>query len=243
MKFRRTNVLVVGGEGFIGKNLRSIYKPKIRWHNLDLKSKQDVLDGIHKKYDAIVWLACNFTESEAGYKDNLEMFHALDNYMMMHLRTHIIYTSSAAVYKDVPYSSKETDALLPTTFYGKGKMFGEKFVNHCPRHTILRLSNVYGLGGRGVIDLFKAGKNEIHGDGNQVRDFVFVDDVCNTIVDAIENPRKWRGTFNVGVGFGLSVNTVFKMFGQGKPEHIKDAPTGVRCSVLDNCRWERQWSQ
>src|SRR3990167_5060230 len=64
MKFRRTNVLVVGGEGFIGKNLRSIYKPKIRWHNLDLKSKQDVLDGIHKKYDAIVWLACNFTESE-----------------------------------------------------------------------------------------------------------------------------------------------------------------------------------
>jgi len=83
---------------------------------------------------------------------------------------------------------------------------------------VLRYGNVYGprqdpLGEAGVIAIFcgKMLKGEvptIFGDGQQLRDYVYVKDVAQANLLALE---KGDGqTYNIGTGKGVSVNELFK---------------------------------
>lgn len=89
--------------------------------------------------------------------------------------------------------------------------------NHHLKYTVLRYGNVYGprqdpLGEAGVIAIFcgRMMKKEpvtIYGDGKQLRDYVYVEDVAKANLLALD---KGEGkTFNVGTGKGVSVNELF----------------------------------
>ncbi|MFA4946773.1 MAG: NAD-dependent epimerase/dehydratase family protein [Candidatus Micrarchaeia archaeon] len=126
----------------------------------------------------------------------------------------LAYASTCAVYGDKPcVPSKETDVLAPSSPYAEAKLAGEQFVTEYANGVALRLFNVYGAGQKisgyaSVVPAFlasaKQGKPfEIHGDGKQTRDFVFVDDACRAFILAAE---KGRGVYNVGSGVETSVN-------------------------------------
>ena len=73
--------------------------------------------------------------------------------------------------------------------------------------SILRLFNVYGEGGSGIVDKIRSGdKLKITGQGKQKRDFIHVDDVVMQILDAIRT--KFKGVKEVGNGFGVSINSL-----------------------------------
>ena len=84
---------------------------------------------------------------------------------------------------------------------------------------VLRLGNVYGprqdhKGASGVVAIFLSKmllgeKVEIYGDGNQIRDFVFI----SVILDAIELSLKSDVSFtaNIGSAIGVSVNEIFEI--------------------------------
>ncbi len=82
---------------------------------------------------------------------------------------------------------------------------------------VLRYGNVYGPrqnphGEAGVnaifIGLMLEGKTPtIFGDGEQLRDYVFIDDVVRANLAALE--RGDNQIFNIGTGIGLSVNRLF----------------------------------
>lgn len=84
-------------------------------------------------------------------------------------------------------------------------------------YTVLRYGNVYGprqdpLGEAGVIAIFcgKMLKGEvpvIYGDGRQLRDYVYVKDVAEANLIALDKGE--NATFNVGTGKGVSVNGLF----------------------------------
>ena len=113
----------------------------------------------------------------------------------------VVYASSAAVYGNCPSSPiKEKDLLNPINPYGQTKLecenVAKKFAKDGVKSIGLRYFNVFGpcqsLAYAGVITKFfeklVQGKSpEIFGMGDQIRDFVFVDDVAEANLKAMEN--------------------------------------------------------
>ena len=170
---------------------------------------------------------------------NIEMYDALDEYMEEHPDTHVIYTSSAAVYGDRIEPQSEHSLVGPVNLYGQSKLIGEAYVQQYPKHTILRLSNVIGRGdGHGVYDSFLNGGTTIFGDGMNVRDYVAAGTVAGVIQQAAKYPERWQGITNVSTGEGKTVLEIFKEInGDGyEPVFEKKRPGDARYSVLDNTK-------
>jgi len=113
----------------------------------------------------------------------------------------VVYASSAAVYGNCPSSPiKEKDLLNPINPYGQTKLecenVAKKFAEDGVKSIGLRYFNAFGpcqsLAYAGVITKFfeklVQGKSpEIFGMGDQIRDFVFVDDIAEANLKAMEN--------------------------------------------------------
>jgi len=137
----------------------------------------------------------------------------------------VVYTSSASVYgnpRSIPIN--EDDPLVLLSPYAVSKLGGE---NYCGAFyesyglpvAVVRYSNVFGPGQRpdnpycGVVSKFFASAIageplQIHGDGEQTRDFTFVDDAVEATLMAAIHPRAEGEVFNVGTGIETSVNAL-----------------------------------
>lgn len=164
----------------------------------------------------------------------------------------IIYASSVAVYgraKKLPVA--ETDELVPIYSYGIAKKCAEEYVRYYSgyyglNYSILRYANVYGprqpiYGEVGVIAIYTehAIKGEplvIYGDGNHLRDYIYIDDVVDVTLKVLNTGD--RETFNIGCGLGISVTTVFDIFNhcfENKLNHaFKPERTGEIGSFFTN---------
>lgn len=166
----------------------------------------------------------------------------------------MIAVSSASIFGD---SCGEHDMLdedsrcNPLSPYGQSKMEMEKLLKSRKDFdsVILRSFNIYGPGQTseyaGVISKF-AGfiKNNsdltVHGDGEQVRDFIAIDDIVRAVDLAISNIGGKRGeTYNIGTGIATSVNKLAEIMikmaesksriihGEHKTGDIRFSRTGV----------------
>jgi len=135
----------------------------------------------------------------------------------------VVYTSSTSVYGNPRYlPMNEDDPLSLLTPYAVSKLAGE---NYCMAFyesyglpaTAVRYSNIFGPGQDpanpycGVVAKFleslMAGRPPvIHGDGNQTRDFTFVDDAVEATLLAGTSDRALGEVFNVGSGVETRVN-------------------------------------
>ena len=132
---------------------------------------------------------------------------------------HIIVASSAAVYGEGNQYTKitENQKLNPISPYGESKMKMEQEIEKFVKNknltcTILRFFNIYGLNQSdeyaGVISKFLKKVNqkedlEIFGDGLQTRDFVSINDIVNSINNAVE--LKKSGIYNIATGESISI--------------------------------------
>jgi nucleoside-diphosphate-sugar epimerase len=75
-------------------------------------------------------------------------------------------------------------------------------------------------------DLLAKGKVTIFGDGEQTRDFIFVDDVVRANLLAARTKRADGAVLNIATGKGTSVNTLAKEIARlaGKPLAVKRKP-------------------
>jgi len=135
----------------------------------------------------------------------------------------VVYTSSTSVYGNPRYLPiNEDDPLSLLTPYAVSKLAGE---NYCMAFyesydlptTAVRYSNIFGPGQDpsnpycGVVakflDALLAGRAPvIHGDGNQSRDFTFIDDAVEATLLAGTSDRALGEVFNVGSGVETRVN-------------------------------------
>jgi UDP-glucose 4-epimerase len=137
----------------------------------------------------------------------------------------LIYISSGgAMYGDPVYlPMDEEHPSNPISPYALSKHTGERYVRlfgieHSLSWTSLRYANVYGprqdpLGEAGVIsifcqDLLEGREPEIHWDGEQSRDFVYVGDCARANLLALQGGD--GQAYNVGTGVGTSINTLFR---------------------------------
>ena len=233
MSFFKRKILIVGGSGFIGSHLN------LRAQILDLKNGDDVRDGIKGKYDVIIFLAVDKGRTQKAYEYNYQLYQSLDRYMNVYPNTRVIYTSSAAVYPDSFDIQTEKDVPIPVNLYGRAKLLGESYVQQYRWHTILRLSNVYGKGGTGAIDLFRNGGNKIYGDGSAVRDYVTVETVASVIEQAVFKRFRFLGITNVSTGVGRTTTEIWNLYGKGKTQNFAEREGDVRCSILSTDKLAR----
>ena len=135
----------------------------------------------------------------------------------------VVYSGSASVYgnpSSIPIN--EDDHLVPLSPYAVSKLGGENYCqafyeNFGVPTAVVRYSNVYGPGQRpdnpycGVVSKFLADAHagrplSVHGDGEQTRDYTYVDDAVEATMLAAIRPRAEGEVFNVGTGIETSVN-------------------------------------
>jgi UDP-glucose 4-epimerase len=156
----------------------------------------------------------------------LGTLHVLEGARQAGSRKVVFASSGGTIYGEVdPSDLPATESLpqLPLSPYGVAKKVAFDYLNtyralHGIEFTALALANVYGPrqdphGEAGVVAIF-AGKLladepcTVFGDGEQTRDFVFVDDVVDAFVRAAE-----RGDgllVNIGTGVETSVNLLYR---------------------------------
>lgn len=172
----------------------------------------------------------------------------------------VIYISSGgAMYGKVEYvPMDEKHPASPVSAYALSKHTGERYVQlygeaHGLRWTSLRLANVYGprqdpYGEAGVVGIFCQNLldgvvPEIHWDGEQTRDFVYVGDCARANLLALEGGE--GQAYNVGTGRGTSINTLFyTLLGVADreltPRRGPRRPGDARHSYLDCSKIERE---
>lgn len=149
------------------------------------------------------------------------------------------------------FPTPETETPHPISPYGIAKYSTEMYLEFFAReyglkYTVLRYANVYGprqdpYGEAGVVAIFtermlRGEEVHIFGDGEYVRDYVYVDDVVRANLLAMEKGD--NEVFNIGTGRGTTVNQLFKLLkeitGYDKEPVYKPPRKGdVRKSILD----------
>jgi UDP-glucose 4-epimerase len=167
----------------------------------------------------------------------------------------VIYAASGGTIYGEPrrLPTKETAAQgsRPLSPYGVSKKVALDYLAYFQRYrgldyTALGLANVYGPrqdpeGEAGVVAIFTAKMltgeaPTIFGDGNQTRDFVFIDDAVHAFVQAMD--RGSGKLVNIGTGLETSVNHLFRLLAEltgfaGDPEHGSQTPAELRRMALD----------
>jgi len=164
----------------------------------------------------------------------------------------IFSSTGGAIYGDnVRIPTPETEIPNPISPYGIAKLAAEKYLDFFSKeygleYVSLRYSNVYGprqdpYGEAGVVAIFtnrmlKGEKVTIFGDGEYVRDYVYVDDVVRANILAMEKGK--NVVLNIGTGRGTTVNELFRMLKDmigytDEPVYAPPRKGDVRKSVLD----------
>ncbi len=175
----------------------------------------------------------------------------------------VVYTSTTAVYGDpLELPTTENCPLRPLSPYGASKAAGELYCQAFHKSygletVILRVFNVYGPGMRsgpyaGVIYSFmeKLSARQppiIYGDGNQTRDFIYVDDVATAIAKALEAKDAAGEIFNIGTGRETSVNEILHLLYEVTgvtltPLYKEPRPGDIRRSVANITKAKTQLS-
>lgn len=182
----------------------------------------------YKNVEAIIHMGAQSATTERNFdylwKNNFEYTKALWNYCADH-QISFIYASSAATYGDGTLGfddQMDIDQLRPLNGYGYSKQIFDQWVKHQAQkfpkqHVGLKFFNVYGpneyfkgsmaslvfhgfnqIQKDGEIRLFKSCSPDYE-DGGQLRDFVYVKDICHVIAWMLEH-QEVSGLFNVGTG-------------------------------------------
>ena len=246
------NILVTGGLGLIGSNL--VKELKQLNHNaitVDLKPEADyVLDiskddltQIKENIDVIYHLAAQpfgrgseedpFKDLDFNTRGTMNVCYLAKNKNV----SHIIYTSTMAVYGNNEYAWEDSD-LDPLSNYAVSKLYGEfcikKFAKEVGfKFTIFRVWNTYGPGQdisnpfKGVVSAFctqaiKGNKINVTGSLDRFRDIIYVDDVVSALLLSLKFTDS--DTFNLSTSIKTSIKEliekIIKVLGKNKEDFI-----------------------
>jgi UDP-glucose 4-epimerase len=244
----------------LSTGLREYVNPRARFYHLDLvdaaaveaavaEFRPEVVSHHAAHIDVRISVEQPRRDAEVNILGGLGLLEGCRRHRVRKL----VYASTGgALYGEIqgPPAS-EDHPIRPESPYGASKHALEHYVRiwrglHGLDYTVLRYPNVYGprqnpLGEAGVnaifIGLMLEGKRpRVFGDGEQLRDYLYVDDVVEANRLALE--RGSGATLNLGTGVGTSVNQIFRtlrgLLGfEGEPVYEAPRPGEVQKSVLD----------
>lgn len=259
-------ILITGGSGFIGqhlakkfiankrqitiydtaeptlKELKKVYTPR---DIFDLEK----LDKVVEDSDVIIHLVglANLGAAEKdpalSFKLNVLSIQSVLEACRKHGEKKLIFPSSAAVYgetADLPV--KESFPPNPTWIYPWHKYLCELMIkayhiSYGINYVILRLFNVYGVGHKGVIEIFldKAKKGEVIESFGpyQYRDFVYAGDVADAMYTAAMYYKADNRVVNIGAGKGTQIKDILDLICEIFPK-AKWVEKKVKFAVYDS---------
>jgi UDP-glucose 4-epimerase len=199
----------------------------------DVVNTADVEPVFSRGLDAVCHIAGqvsiirSFSDPVADLRTNVEGTLSILKLCLKYKVPRLVYASSMTLYGQceiVP--TPETEPCRPDSYYGITKHAAERYVHSTAERpdldfkfgvTSLRMYSVYGPGQsvsnpyQGVLGIFSGNllRGEpitIFGDGEQTRDFVYIDDIVDGWVRALNTPAAAGGIFNLGSGRSLSIN-------------------------------------
>jgi|SRR3989344_4423047 len=202
---------------------------KAVFYKKDILDKEIIQIFLKEKPDYVFHLAAQINvrrsienPSEDAQTNILGTLNLLDACTKSKVKKFIFSSTGGAIYgEDVKIPTLETEKTDPISPYGIAKFTIEKYLEFYKKvygldYTILRYSNVYGprqnaKGEAGVIaifvtDIIKNKSFTIFGDGEQTRDYVYVKDVADANILALN----LSGIFNIGTEKETSVNDLIK---------------------------------
>ena len=193
------------------------------------KEKPEIVFHFAAQIDVLKSVKNPIQDAETNILGSLNL---LQNCQEVGVKKLVFASSGGAIYGDTDIiPTPETHSEDPESPYGICKLTIEKYLHFYKEtfglnYTVLRLANIYGplqnsKGEAGVIAIFcnKMLENEeviINGDGEQSRDFVFVDDVVNAALLSIEQEKS--DIYNIGTGIETNINEIF-----GKIKKLTDS--------------------
>jgi UDP-glucose 4-epimerase len=204
---------------------------RIRWFNGNYDDR-DILSHALKGCDVLFHLASSTIPSSS----NEDPVFDIESNLVTSVRlieaakdanvSKIIFVSSGGTVYGIPQYTPidELHGLNPICSYGISKLAIEKYLAMYSYiggadYEIFRLSNPYGpyqnpASLQGVIPVFikKVLSDEvltIWGDGEVVRDFIYIDDVIDIFIRSLDKGKSNK-VYNLGSGVGTSINEVLK---------------------------------
>jgi nucleoside-diphosphate-sugar epimerase len=229
------SIILIGSSGFLGKHLllklqKEKYQIKSMIHTNgvknaltfkgDLLSKEtfenEISDG-----DIVINAAGQLNHNFSNFIDvNIRGNYNLLDVCSSKKNVKLILISSIDVYgQNLHHASKEVDKKLPLTSYGITKSLVEDLFQYYTHIfnldvTILRLSNLYGTDKKtgiisNILESLNHGKQlTIFHNGNQQRDFIFVDDAVSCMMNIIKKIPRGFNIFNLSTGKRYSINKI-----------------------------------
>ena len=205
--------------------------PKAAFYQADIRSKE--LDAIFEKehpdfvnhHAAQMDVRRSVREPVFDADVNvLGSINVVENCLRHNVKKMVYISTGGAVYGEPDYLPVDEDhPVRPLCQYGISKHTVEHYLyfygqTYGLRYTVLRYPNVYGprqnpFGEAGVNAIFigKMLKGEapiIFGDGEQLRDYVYVSDIVDANFAVLE--RGDGQMYNIGAGIGISVNQIYE---------------------------------
>ena len=208
------------------KSLDHFIKDGVKVVNGDIRNFEEILKET-KNQEILIHLAAKISVNESIINPS-ETFEVNVNGTKNVLEAckrnkikKIIIASSSAVYGESLSKIKlnETSKTEPISPYGESKLKMEQEIRKSKDadYVILRFFNIFGIGQSleyaGVItkfiEMISLNKPlQIFGDGMQTRDFVSINDVVESIYDAIKFGK--NKTYNIGSGKATTINELAK---------------------------------
>lgn len=259
-------LILNGFEVAVLDNMLSGFKSNINqkatFYEIDLYS--DDLDVVIEEfkpslvYHLAAQSSVSVSESNPNKDANINILGSLNLYKACNnstVKRIILSSTGGAIYgnqKILPCS--EQNELNPISPYGVSKLASEKYLEvfselYGYEYTILRYGNVYGprqnpSGEAGVISIFAGlllnGETaKIFGDGSQERDYIYISDVVDANILALNSTNK--SIYNISTGQGLSVIEIFNQIkkitkSSNNPIFMPSRKSDVNKIILDNTK-------
>jgi nucleoside-diphosphate-sugar epimerase len=218
------------GKGYIGSRFAELYQCKIN-------DKTDLIPKLTDCTDLLYLISTvdNYNVKTNPYIDietNLTtLIRVLENFRQNHKSSDIVFNfaSSWFVYGDTELPAKETSSCNPKGFYSITKRSAEQLlISYCEtfnlQYRILRFANVLGSNDNKtgkkknaltyLINELKANNPiQLYDDGNILRDYIHIDDLCRAIKLIIDNGRV-NEIYNIGNNIPHNLNDIVKYIQQ-----------------------------
>lgn len=224
----------------------------------------DWFDTNAPKIEAVIHMgACSDTTAPPTVVNKLNLHYSMQLWeKCAQHKIELIYASSAAVYGDGSDGFDDTTnprELRPLNPYGESKQLFDVWThrqpNQPPRWYGLRFFNVFGphealkgkmssmaykmlhsIADSGYVELFESERSDYE-DGEQARDFIYVDDVVDIVLHFRKTPCIPVGQYNVGTGVARTFNSLAQAAFRevGRPVDIR------YLAIPDQIKWRYQY--